>query len=261
MGNDFQFNNELLNYLLAHPGYGSGTENPRSPEILFVGNESGTNGFDAQYFIESLTSSREAKFVKNISDHRIKSPMIQFMNRIYRYSVDKNPIWLSRKSEMKELFNNISYGSCLDYAGNIHLIDIRPLPRRNEREGFIYLNNSNFSAEKYLKAFNNFDDNLNSPYGDWVKARKSNLTKQLSSYVNLKYIIAGGSPLMKIAFLNSIFPDLVLEKKVGAKSGKAFYLGTIKHHENELKICVCNFLSHYNGIGFNGLADLVDFVF
>ena len=190
MGNDFQFNNELLNYLLAHPGYGSGTENPQGPEILFIGNESGTNGFDSNYFIESLALNRGASYEKNISKERIKSPMIQFMNRIYRYSVDNDPIWLSKKSEMGEVFNRISYGSCLDYAENIHLIDIRPLPRRNEGEGFNYLNNSNFSAEKYLKAFNNFDDNLNSPYGDWVKARKSNLTNQLSSYVNLKYIIA-----------------------------------------------------------------------
>ncbi len=66
---------------------------------------------------------------------------------------------------------------------------------------------------------------------------------------------------MKIAFLTSIFPDLVLEEKIGVKSGKPFYIGTIKHHENDLKVCVCNFLFFYNGIGFNGLSDLVNLVF
>jgi hypothetical protein len=255
-------NTKTLELLLNHTGYGIGNLHPQKVEIVFIGNESGTAGKTTEEYIDRLINPDKYKDETNSSSPQKRSPMLQFMNRLRLYSIDYDSKWFLPKNNLtKEDYERILNESCLDESAdgntNIHLLDIRPLPRPTEASE---LNYEGLNSKMYLSAFNFFKDDFNNPYNDWVIQRKKHLIQKISQFSNLKYIIAAGHIGMKMSFLKELFPEISFDEKVG-QSGKTFFTSSFIFNEKKIIVCACNFLSHQNGIGFNGLKDLAEIVF
>jgi len=255
-------NTKTLELLLSHTGYGIGNSVPQKVEIVFIGNESGTAGKTTEEYIDRLLNPDKIKEELVSTSPQKRSPMLQFMNRLRLYSIDFDPKWFLSKSNLKkEDYERILNESCLDESTdgntNIHLLDIRPLPRPTESS---ILNYEKLNSKLYLSAFNSFNKDDNNPYNDWVIQRKKHLIQKINEFSNLKYIIAAGNIGMKISFLKELFPEISFDEKVG-QSGKTFFKSSFVLNEKKIVVCACNFLSHQNGIGFNGLKDLAEIVF
>ncbi len=255
-------NTKTLELLLSHTGYGIGNLYPQKVEIVFIGNESGTAGKSTEEYIDRLLYPDKFKEEPVGASPQKKSPMLQFMNRIRLYSNEPDQKWLLPKSSLqKEDYERILNESCLDSSfqssTNIHLLDIRPLPRPTESSALNYMD---LNSKLYLKAFNSFKPDLNNPYNDWMIKRKDYLIQKIVRFTNLKYIIAAGHIGMKMSFLKELFPEIIFDEHIG-KSGKPFFTANIYLNNNKVVVCVCNFLSHQNGIGFNGLKDLTELIF
>lgn len=258
-------NEEILTCLLAHSGHGVGNVDPSSVEILIIGNESGTGGYknDVQGYIRDQLNP-ENNHISSASEQpvKIRSRFLQFIKRLSLYSNDKDIKWFGLKSELGHDWNQIVEHWC---GNNVHLVDIRPLPRPNET-WWDY--DSSIIKQDYLKAFNAFDENYLAPYGDWVKRRKTALFDQLNSYPNLKYIIAPGRVDMKMKFitqwfgLQQPFERIVIPKSNKPNEVNCFYrysLGPNTHslrNNHSIQIGICAFFDDYSGIGVEGLKHL-----
>lgn len=255
-------NSKTLELLLSHTGYGIGNLHPENVEIIFIGNESGTAGKTTEEYIDRLINPDKYKDETNSSSPQRRSTMLQFMNRLRLYSNDFDPKWFLSKSNLnKEDYERILNESCLDISiksnNNIHLLDIRPLPRPTEAS---ILNYDGLNSKLYLSAFNSIKFDVDTPYHNWVIERRTHLIEKINQFSNVKYIIAAGNVGMKMSFLKVLFPEISYETIVG-QSGKTFFRSDVVLNENKIKICACNFLSHQNGIGFNGLKDLAEILF
>lgn len=259
-------NPETIELLLSHTGYGIGNLQPQNVEIVFIGNESGTAGKTIEEYIDRLLNPDKYKNEANLVSPQKRSTMLQFMNRLRLYSNDFDPKWFLSKSNLKkDDYERILIESCLDESingnSNIHLLDIRPLPRPTEASSLNYEElNRKFNSKLYLKAFNTFKEDINNPYNDWVVQRKKHLIQKINQFSNLKYIIAAGHVGMKMSFLKELFPEISFDEKIG-QSGKTFFASSIVFNEKKIKVCASHFLSHQNGIGFSGLKDLGEIVF
>jgi hypothetical protein len=259
-------NPATLNLLLSHTGYGIGNLHPQKVEIVFIGNESGTAGKTTEEYIDRLMNPDKYKDEQNAPSPQRRSPMLQFMNRLRLYSNDFDSKWFLSKSNLKkEDYQRILNESCLEESvngnTNIHLLDIRPLPRPTESSSLNYEElNRKFNSKLYLKAFNTFNEDVNNPYNDWVIQRKIHLIQKINQFSNLKYIFAAGHVGMKMSFLKELFPEILFDEKIG-QSGKTFFTSSFVFNAKKIKVCASHFLSHRNGIGFNGLKDLAEMVF
>jgi hypothetical protein len=253
---------KTIELLLSHPGYGIGNTYPQKVEIIFIGNESGTAGRTTEEYIYRLLNPALDQQTSHSPSPQRRSPMLQFMNRIRLYSIEPNFKWLLPKKDLSQIdYDRILNEPCLSSSPacetNTHLIDIRPLPRPTEADA---LNYQGLDSRLYLKAFNTFTPDKNNPYFEWVVHRKQILIDTINQFSNTKFIVAAGKVDMKMSFLQSLFPEISFKKNIG-DSGQIFFTATINRNNREILICVCNFLSHQNGIGFKGLKDLVRLLF
>lgn len=247
-----QISQDVLEKLINHIGYGVGESDPSSVEVLIIGNESGTGGKSLEDFLNSTHVAKQESSNDAIDATKI-SPFLQYIKRLSLYMQDGNENWFKSKRnfEPTEDFSRITKDWC---GSNTHLIDIRPLPRTNETqwpyEPF------NIDKAHYLEAFNNFNVNATAPYGEWVKRRKIHLNNQLTSYPNLKYIIAPGAHFMKKTFLENCFPfdnPFTRIEFVNARGKKKdFWVNHFTLNGREVKVCICSFFNHYL-LGLDGL--------
>ena len=254
------FYNDILDNLLCHIGYGVGESDPNLVELLIVGNESGTGGLTLIDFLNGYHVSKDEPADAS-KDATRTSPFLQYIKRFSLYMQDGNEKWFNSKRTFNpvEDFGKITQDWC---GRNTHLIDIRPLPRTNESQWPYEVFNINKAL--YIDAFNTFNANAASPYGEWVKRRKSHLNQQLASYPNLKYIIAPGAIYMKKNFLENCFPfdrpftkiDFINNR--GKK--KEFMVNHFTLNGREVKVCICSFFNHYL-LGLDGLKFMATEIF
>jgi len=253
MNDSFILNDSTINKLLNHDGYGIGINDPLSVELLFIGNESGTGGLSLNEFLNSThLAQNESKYSEDLIIYN-KSPFLQYIKRLSLYFKDEDLKWFQRKNDFKLREDYIK--TITNWCGsNVHLIDIRPLPRNNEKE-WPY-DKFGFDKDDYLKAFDSFNENALFPYGDWVSKRKQKLITQVDSFKNLKYIIAPGAQSLKLDFLMNCFQLQKPFEKVSIKDNKKiFWINEAERNGSRIKICTCPFFNHYI-LGLNGLRTL-----
>jgi hypothetical protein len=243
--------NEKLQLLIEHPGYGIGKENSNKVKTLIIGNESGTgDAINSEEFIKGLEGENYIK--KTLSGNLLtSSDFLQFISRIVRALEEKEGKWFAAKYRC-DVWTEIICNRF--YSDSAHLIDIRPLPRKTENENWPYENIEEKGYErgfKNLKSKDPFIENI-------ILLRINFLQSQIKLYPNLKYIIAPGAVPMKKKFLEIVFPQLEFDSIVIKTSKKT--MTYFKGNVGDINILVCPFFNHRNGIGYEGLEQAFELI-
>ncbi len=242
-----------IDSLLRHRGYGVGESRPEKVELLIIGNESGTDGKPLDVFLKEIhVPAQNRQVASDAEDNTYSSPFLKFIKRLSLFMNDGDPKWL--QSQLRSLHPEDYKKVTCNWSGdNVQLIDIRPLPRPNEKQWPYDAYNINRAT--YLAAFDSLNSDAGQPYGDWVKQRKTYLNQQVASYPNLKYIIAPGAVAMKRTFLESCFSFNQTFKPLNFESPKkkmkTFWINEL--NDGRIKVCVCPFFNYYL-LGLDGLS-------
>jgi alpha-L-arabinofuranosidase len=234
---------EQLKILMDHRGYGVGEEDPKKVQTLIIGNESGIgNASNVEEFIKDLEGKEFIK--KGKSEYvRIHSTFLQFISRIVRALEKKSGNWFAAKDQCyvwEEIVNNHFYSE------TAQLVDLRPLPRRNE-SAWPY---ENIHERNYLNGFKNLKSK-DEFVQELLNQKVHSIQEQIRSYKNLEHIIAPGAATMKKKFLELVFPEIrffAIEIKTSRKT-MTYYFG----NTGKIKIVICPFFDSNFGIGYEGL--------
>lgn len=165
---------------------------------------------------------------------------------------DKDPKWFYPKSALNYA-DRVEINKDWANEGRVHLLDIRPLPRKTESaRDFEY---EGIDMKSYLSAFNNFDCEAPGDYGPMVACRKNALKTQIERYHNLRYIIAPGAMQMKLAFFENLFEGVKFEEALPGFYTARYQMGTL-----QFMLVVCKFFNSRNGLGLGGLRTLATII-
>ncbi|TSI05295.1 hypothetical protein [Lysinibacillus sp. BW-2-10] len=289
----YYLSNEEIDKLLAFIGYGD----LQKSKIIFFGNEEGLGGYelhnaiqakcevygnnceshlnkdnwkDGFYEIPEKIDGPYKKVMQKLrgdlrEDKSLFSPMLEFQARIALHLQYPNQEWFLTSSESKEgkdnyqIIKNYYQTSLYNQSSslNISLMDLRPFPRRNEKDEWPY---ANINRSEYLKAFKFENDENISAVCKELRNKRVAVLKRTIEFSSANLIIGIGDKESKRRFFEQNFRNnqkpIVFEELPLTKEKIELFKTSIQLENRTISVLLCDFFD-YRNIGVEGLETLV----
>lgn len=284
----YQLSSDEIEKLLAFVGFG----NREKSNILFFGNEEGLGGYelhhaikakcavygnnehsyitqnwrDGFYEIPEVIDPEYKKVMKELRGELLEetslfSPMLEFQARIALHLQDPEQDWFSKREDNPENFEVIKkyYQTSLYHEDSkfpLSLMDLRPFPRRNEKDEWPY---SNIDRSQYLRAFSFNPSAKIDPLYQELRDKRASILKRAIECSNANFIVGIGDKESKRRFFEQVFSTaerpLQFEEVKLTKDKCEVYKTSLILKNRTITVLLSDFFD-YRNIGLAGLEKL-----